>query len=72
MLAKILDVKHVAAQVAEAAWEGGRMLGFGDAKVSDAEKGTLAEVGRAPNVTQVDPRTTNCPRGQSDKCPLHR
>ena len=63
MLAKILDakapagapafkawLKHVADQVAEAASEGGT-LGFGGVKVSDAEKGTLAEVGRALNVT---------------------
>ena len=39
----------MADQVAEAASEGG-MLSFGGAKVSDAEKGTLAEMGRALNV----------------------
>jgi hypothetical protein len=62
MLAKILDteapadapafktwLKHVADQVAKAASEGG-MLGFGGVKVSDAEKGKLAEVGWALNV----------------------
>jgi hypothetical protein len=43
-------LKHVSDQVADAASEGG-MLGFGGVKVSDAEKATLAEVGKALNVT---------------------
>lgn len=43
-------LKNVADQVADAASEGG-MLGFGGVKVSDAEKATLAEVGKALNVT---------------------
>ena len=43
-------LKGVSEQVAEAASEGG-MLGFGGTKVSDAEKATIAEVGKALGVT---------------------
>lgn len=42
-------LKYVADQVAEAAAEGG-VLGFGGTKVTDAEKATITEVGRALNV----------------------
>lgn len=42
-------LKYVADQVAEAASEGG-VLGFGGTKVTDAEKATITEVGRALNV----------------------
>ena len=42
-------LKNVAEQVADAASEGGT-LGFGGVKVSDAEKATLAEVGKALGV----------------------
>lgn len=41
-------LKYVADQVAETASEGG-VLGFGGTKVTDAEKATIAEVGRALN-----------------------
>ena len=42
-------LKYVADQVAEAAAEGG-VLGFGGTKVTEAEKATITEVGRALNV----------------------
>ena len=42
-------LKQVAEKVAEAASEGG-FLGFGGTKVSDAEKATIAEVGKALGV----------------------
>jgi hypothetical protein len=42
-------LKHVADQVAESASEGG-VLGFGGTKVTDNEKATIAEVGKALNV----------------------
>ena len=42
-------LKYVADRVAEAASEGG-VLGFGGTKVTDAEKATITEVGRALNV----------------------
>jgi hypothetical protein len=42
-------LKHVADQVAESASEGG-VLGFGGTKVTDKEKATIAEVGKALNV----------------------
>ena len=42
-------LKYVADQVAEAAAEGG-VLGFGGTKVTDEEKATITEVGRALNV----------------------
>ena len=42
-------LKHMADQVAEAASEGG-ILGFGGVKVSDAEKASIAEVGKALGV----------------------
>ena len=42
-------LKHVAEQVAEASSKGG-FLGFGGTKVSDAEKATIAEVGKALGV----------------------
>jgi hypothetical protein len=43
-------LKDVADQVAESASEGG-VLGFGGTKVTDAERATIAEVGRALNVS---------------------
>jgi hypothetical protein len=42
-------LKNVADQVAESASEGG-VLGFGGTKVTEAEKATITEVGRALNV----------------------
>lgn len=42
-------LKHVADQVAESANEGG-VLGIGGTRVTDNEKATIAEVGRALNV----------------------
>jgi hypothetical protein len=42
-------LKYVADQVAESASEGG-VLGFGGTKVTESEKATIAEVGRALNV----------------------
>lgn len=42
-------LKYVADQVAESASEGG-VLSFGGTKVTDSEKATIAEVGRALNV----------------------
>jgi len=42
-------LKYVADQVAEAASEGG-MLGFGGTQVTDAERATVSEVGRALKV----------------------
>jgi len=42
-------LKYVADQVAESASEGG-LLGFGGTRVTESEKATIAEVGRALNV----------------------
>ena len=42
-------LKYVADQVAESASEGG-VLGFGGTRVTESEKATIAEVGRALNV----------------------
>lgn len=42
-------LKYVADQVAESASEGG-ILGFGGTKVTDAERATITEVGKALNV----------------------
>lgn len=42
-------LKHISERVAEASTEGG-FLGFGGVKVSDAEKATLSEVGKALKV----------------------